>query len=63
MKTKQQAMSELLSALGFTKMASDVLTETDAQRLCRYGNVIVKNSPEQHRAQLVRNFRELGVFA
>jgi len=56
MKTIQTALSELLTALGFTQMAADVVSETDHQRLQRYARVIVKATPEAQRRPLVRRF-------
>lgn len=61
--TVQSAMSALLAALGFDAMASDVLTETDRNRLARYARIIVKQSPQSKRAELISNFRTLRVIA
>jgi len=46
MPTIQDALSELLDALGFKTMAREVKAETDKQRLSRYARVIIKNTPE-----------------
>lgn len=63
MATKQQAISELLAALGFEAMARDVLNENDAERLSRYARIVIKNSPQAVRYTLVNSFRQLRVIA
>lgn len=55
----QDALSELLAALGFEAMAREVKTEEDLERLRRYARIIVKQSPENVRHQLVLRFRML----
>lgn len=57
----QQALSELLSALGFRKMAEDVLDEREESRLRRYAAVVLKNSPQEHRRGLYSRFAMLGL--
>jgi hypothetical protein len=47
--TTPDALSALLSALGFAAMARDVLTETDHARLSRSAGIIVRNTPEPQR--------------
>lgn len=61
--TTQTALSALLNALGFEAMARDVLTETDSGNLARYARIIIKQSPQAARAQLVSSFRQLRVIA
>jgi len=53
----QDALSELLAALGFDAMAREVKTEEDLQRLRYYARIIVKQSPEYRRSQLANLFR------
>jgi len=60
--TVQDAMSELLLALGFDAMAREVKTETEHDRLCRYARIIVKQSPESKRLELANRFRLLRLF-
>jgi hypothetical protein len=43
---KQDVMSQLLNAEGFSAMAAAVLTEQDAARLARYERIIIKNLPK-----------------
>ena len=54
--TIQQAMSELLSALGFTAMAGDVVDEHDHERLQHYARVILKNTPIAQREEIRARF-------
>lgn len=53
----QDAMSALLSALGFDAMARDVKTEEDLERLRHYARIIVKQSPELQRPAVANLFR------
>jgi Ni2+-binding GTPase involved in maturation of urease and hydrogenase len=55
--TIQDALSELLDALGFAAMAADVITETDQERLRKYARIIVKQSPQSHKLALANRFR------
>lgn len=56
-KTIQDAMSELLAALGFETMAREVKTEQDLGRLRQYARIIVKQSKPEFRLQLANMFR------
>lgn len=60
--TIQNAMSELLSAQGFTTMARDVLNETDKSRLAKYAKVVIKNAPREMQATLANKFRLVGLY-
>lgn len=60
--TIQEAMSELLAALGFEAMAADVKGEFDNSRLGRYARVIVKNSPRDKQLGLTNHFRMLRLL-
>ena len=57
----QDAMSDLLDALGFEEMAKQVKSEYDHERLCKYARWIIKNTPgpESRRLSLRNNFRLL----
>lgn len=60
--TVQDALSELLSSLGFEAMARDVKTETDKANLSRYARIIIKQSPEAKRSELARGFYALRLL-
>lgn len=56
--TIQDAMSELLSALGFDAMAREVKTEQELDRLRTYARIIVKNTGDaDKRLKLANLFR------
>lgn len=55
--TIQDAMSELLDAMGFETMAHEVKTEQDLERLRRYARIIVKQSPPAMQIQIANRFR------
>jgi len=55
----QDALSELLAALGFERMATDVKTEDDLARLRTYARIIVKNSPPTAQREIANRFRLL----
>ena len=57
--TIQDAMSELLGAMGFERMAQDVRTESDLDTLRKYARLIVNKSPESMRLTLANKFRML----
>lgn len=59
--TTQDALSALLSSLGFETMAHEVKSELDNERLSRYARVVVKNSPIGIRRQLTVRFHFLGL--
>jgi len=62
MNTIQQAMSEVLKALGFSQMAKDVLKCEDAETLKRYAQVCVKNSPQSHKASMQATLAKAGLL-
>ena len=53
----QDAMSELLDAMGFERMAQEVKAEEELDRLRQYARIIVKQSPESKRSQVANLFR------
>jgi len=53
----QDAMSELLAALGFEAMAREVKSEEELDRLRQYARIIVKQSPANLKMQLANQFR------
>jgi hypothetical protein len=55
--TIQDAMSEMLNALGFERMAQEVRTEDDLSRLRQYARIIVKQSPSTTRDKVANLFR------
>lgn len=55
--TIQDAMAELLGALGFEAMARDVRTEADPTRLRTYARLCVRHSPHEQKAKLANLFR------
>jgi hypothetical protein len=60
--TVQNAFSELLGALGYTRMAQEVLVERDHSRLTRYAEFILKGAPIAKRFELKTLFIHLGFF-
>jgi hypothetical protein len=58
----RSAISTLLDAEGFTRMAQDVLAETDKTRLMKYVSVVVKNAPQDKRLKIANRFRLLGLY-
>ena len=61
--TTQDALSALLKALGFGQMSKDVCTEQNHETLGRYARIIIKNSPQEKRAELVSHFRHLRLVS
>ena len=59
MNTIPQMLHEFLSALGFTAMAQDVLSETDQKRLCHYARVILRQLPESQKRAVYSRFAML----
>jgi len=55
--TIQDAMSELLAALGFDAMAREVKAEQDVERLRQYARIIVKQSKPEFKMALANRFR------
>lgn len=55
--TIQDAMSELLGAMGFEAMAREVKTEQELDRLRKYAAIIVKQSPANVRMEIANRFR------
>ena len=53
----QDAMSELLGAIGFEAMAREVKTEEELSRLQQYARIIVKNAPVENKMKLANLFR------
>jgi hypothetical protein len=53
----QDAMSELLAAMGFDRMAQEVKLEEELDRLRLYAKMIVKNAPSDKRVILANKFR------
>lgn len=60
--TAQQAMSLLLTALGFDAMAAGVATETNPQRLAKYAKVIVKNSKPDMKPRVLATLKSFGIY-
>jgi hypothetical protein len=58
----RKMMSLFLSALGFEAMAKDVLTANE-EVLPRYARIIIKQSPQSMRAEIVSQFRTLRLVA
>lgn len=50
----RQALSELLDALGFERMAQDVLTETRTAYLSRYAKLILNNTKDAATRRKIR---------
>jgi hypothetical protein len=57
----QQGMAVILAAIGFEAMAAGVQTETDPERLQRYGCVIFKNTKGEQREKISGLLRQLGL--
>lgn len=55
----QDAMSELLDALGFEAMAREVKTEEDIARLRQYYRIIVKNTGDPDKRVKLANLGRL----
>lgn len=53
----QDAMSELLQALGFDAMAREVKSEEELDRLRLYARIIVKQSKPEFQNKLANQFR------
>ena len=61
-KTIQEATSAVLKSLGFDAMASGVLTENDGERLSKYARVIIRNSPQSKKVELLAMFRSQNIY-
>ena len=55
--TIQDAMSEMLDAMGFEAMAREVKGETETDILRKYARVIVKNSRPEFKLKAANLFR------
>lgn len=61
--TIQDALSELLKALNFDAMSSDVKTEKDSQKLCWYARIILKNTLDPTiKRNIYLKFRDLNLI-
>ena len=60
-KSIPEALSELLSALGFDAMARDVLTD-DRKRWNIYAKIILKNASAEKRRELHPRFAALNLI-
>lgn len=61
MNSIQEALSQMLAALGFGAMSRDVKTETDKARLSKYARIILKNSPEAQKHEIATRFYTLNL--
>jgi hypothetical protein len=55
------ALSALLASLGFERMAEDVRTEDDPDRLDRYARIILRQAPVATRPAVLERFHALGL--
>lgn len=55
-------MSAMLAALGFDAMASQVVGESDTERLTRYARVIVRASPQSQKPRLLALFNSQNLY-
>jgi len=55
-------MSAILAALGFEAMAQNVIGESDGERLGKYAHVIIRNSPQAKKAELLRLFNSQNIY-
>ena len=63
MQTTQDALSALLSALGFSAMAREVLKEKNQSILCKYARVIVKNTSDARlQREVATKLRMLNLY-
>ena len=53
----QDAMSELLDSMGFSRMAKEVRLEEELDTLRKYARMIVKNCPADKRVRIANLFR------
>ncbi len=60
--TIQQALSLLLTSLGFETMARVVLTEADEERLAKYGRIVRHNAAKRGAEFVARVDRVLEGF-
>ena len=61
MTTIPQMLSEMLGALGFERMAQDVLTEEDRGRLCHYARIVLRQIPTAKKQEVHSRFAMLGL--
>lgn len=59
----QDALGELLEAIGFDRLARDVTTETDPARLAKYARLVAKQAPSEFRPRVQSLFADLGLLA
>lgn len=60
--TIQDALSQLLAALGFDAMAREVKTETDKTTLGKYARIIIRTSPQDKKMALTSRFKALNLI-
>ena len=55
-------MSAILAALGFEAMSQNVIGESDGERLGKYARVIIRNSPQGKKAELLQMFNSQNIY-